>query len=96
MSFNLCLLYTLVGTHYETISCVFRALGAKVGARVFWPGSGVFVADGAFDLLEAGVAHWNNSFDPMSLKGVWFQIVKGVNVLKKLVSNMSMCLSKAF
>lgn len=51
---NLCGVLPLVGTHYETISCVFRALGAKVGARVFWPGSGVYIADGAFDLLEVG------------------------------------------
>ena len=29
-------------------------MGAKIGKRVFWPGSGVFVGDGMFDLLEVG------------------------------------------
>lgn len=44
----------VIGKHYEYTSIVYRALGAKIGKRVFWPGSGVLVADGMFDLLEVG------------------------------------------
>mmetsp|Transcript_1799 Transcript_1799/g.2830 ORF Transcript_1799/g.2830 Transcript_1799/m.2830 type:complete len:1652 (-) Transcript_1799:132-5087(-) len=43
---------TLVGTHYEIISCIYRALGAKVGERVYWPGSGLEIVE--YDLLEVG------------------------------------------
>ena len=44
----------VIGKHYEYTSFVYRMLGAKIGKRVFWPGSGVLVADGMFDLLEVG------------------------------------------
>jgi hypothetical protein len=30
----------LIGTHYEGISIIYRLLGAKIGKRVYWPGSG--------------------------------------------------------
>jgi hypothetical protein len=42
----------LVGTHYEIVSMIFRALGAKVGKRVYWPGSGLEIVE--YDLLEVG------------------------------------------
>eukprot|EP00899_Mesostigma_viride_P029467 jgi/Mesvir1/9705/Mv12179-RA.4 len=42
----------LVGSHYEVVSFVMRLLGAKVGKRVFWPGSGVDLVE--LDLLEVG------------------------------------------
>jgi hypothetical protein len=42
----------LVGTHYEIVSAIFRALGAKVGKRVYWPGSGLDIVE--YDLLEVG------------------------------------------
>eukprot|EP01065_Artemidia_motanka_P052524 TRINITY_DN9509_c1_g1_i1.p1 TRINITY_DN9509_c1_g1~~TRINITY_DN9509_c1_g1_i1.p1 ORF type:complete len:1697 (+),score=543.19 TRINITY_DN9509_c1_g1_i1:91-5181(+) len=42
----------LVGTHYEYMSIILRALGAKVGKRVYWPGSGVDCAE--LDLFEVG------------------------------------------
>ncbi|KAJ1458219.1 hypothetical protein M885DRAFT_586307 [Pelagophyceae sp. CCMP2097] len=42
----------LIGTHYEGVSRIYRALGAKVGKRVYWPGSGVDVIE--FDLLTVG------------------------------------------
>lgn len=42
----------LVGTHYEIVSCIFRALGAKVGKRVYWPGSGLDIVE--YDLLDVG------------------------------------------
>eukprot|EP00983_Pelagomonas_calceolata_P073572 1152182-Pelagomonas_calceolata.AAC.1 len=40
-----------LGPHYELISLVYRALGAKVGRNVYWPGTGIGGL-GAFDLLE--------------------------------------------
>eukprot|EP01035_Chromulina_nebulosa_P020493 gene20493-26587_t len=42
----------LVGSHYELISVIYRLLGAKVGKRVYWPGSGLDVIE--FDLLDIG------------------------------------------
>jgi acetyltransferase-like isoleucine patch superfamily enzyme len=42
----------LFGTHYEFTSIAVRALGGKIGKRVYWPGTGPSVTD--FDLLEVG------------------------------------------
>lgn len=42
----------LFGTHYEFTSMVARALGARVGKCVYWPGSGPSVQN--FDLLHIG------------------------------------------
>lgn len=42
----------VLGTHYEMTSVVFRAMGAKVGKRVYWPGSGIYCPDP--ELLEIG------------------------------------------
>jgi acetyltransferase-like isoleucine patch superfamily enzyme len=39
----------MVGTHYEVVSQMYRWLGAKVGQRVYWPGSGLQIVE--FDLL---------------------------------------------
>jgi len=44
----------VLGKHYDYTSYMYRALGASIGRRVFWPGSGVYIADGMFDLLEVG------------------------------------------
>ena len=44
----------MLGKHYEYTSIVYRMLGAKIGKRVFWPGSGVLVADGMYDLVDIG------------------------------------------
>lgn len=43
----------LIGRHYEGVSILYRLLGAKIGKRVFWPGSQP-VTDGTFDLLTIG------------------------------------------
>ena len=43
----------LVGRHYELVSHLYRALGAKIGKRVFWPGHQP-IFSGEFDLLEVG------------------------------------------
>lgn len=43
----------LIGRHYQMVSWLYRALGAKVGERVFWPGQQPIVS-GEFDLLEIG------------------------------------------
>lgn len=42
----------LVGRHYELVSMAIRALGGKVGKRVYWPSVGPAVSD--FDLVEVG------------------------------------------
>ena len=42
----------LFGTHYGFTSFAARALGAKVGSRVYWPGTGPSIQD--FDLLDIG------------------------------------------
>ncbi|MCJ1478824.1 hypothetical protein MMC13_007508 [Lambiella insularis] len=42
----------LFGTHYEFTSMVVRALGGKIGSRVYWPGNGPTIQD--FELLEIG------------------------------------------
>ncbi|KAF7352099.1 Acetyl-CoA synthetase-like protein [Mycena venus] len=44
--------FSILGTHYEIVSMVYRAMGAKIGKRVYWPGSGIFCADP--ELLEIG------------------------------------------
>ncbi|KIM35873.1 hypothetical protein M413DRAFT_78898 [Hebeloma cylindrosporum] len=44
--------FSILGTHYETVSMVYRAMGAKVGKRVYWPGSGIDCLDP--ELLEIG------------------------------------------
>lgn len=43
----------IIGRHFESVSMLYRALGAKVGVRVFWPGSQIEFT-GEFDLLEIG------------------------------------------
>jgi acetyltransferase-like isoleucine patch superfamily enzyme/acyl carrier protein len=43
----------LIGRHYESVSTLYRILGAKIGKRVFWPGNQP-ITDGLFDLLEIG------------------------------------------
>ncbi|MCJ1395012.1 hypothetical protein MMC18_007893 [Xylographa bjoerkii] len=42
----------LFGAHYEFTSMVVRALGGKVGSRVYWPGNGPTIQD--FELLDIG------------------------------------------
>lgn len=42
----------LFGTHYEPTSIAVRALGGKVGKRVYWPGTGPSIQD--HDLLDIG------------------------------------------
>ncbi|CZR62462.1 related to coenzyme a synthetase [Phialocephala subalpina] len=42
----------LFGSHYEVTSMAVRAMGGKVGRRVYWPGTGPTIED--FDLLDIG------------------------------------------
>ncbi|KAI0800717.1 acetyl-CoA synthetase-like protein [Fomes fomentarius] len=42
----------IIGSHYEVTSIVWRCMGAKVGKRVYWPGSGVYCPDP--ELFEVG------------------------------------------
>ncbi|KAG7094621.1 putative NRPS-like protein biosynthetic cluster [Marasmius oreades] len=44
--------FSILGAHYEVVSIVYRAMGAKVGRRVYWPGSGINCMDP--ELLEIG------------------------------------------
>jgi hypothetical protein len=44
--------FSILGTHYEVVSVVYRCMGAKVGKRVYWPGSGIYCLDP--ELLEIG------------------------------------------
>lgn len=36
------------------VSRLYRLLGAKIGQRVYWPGTGLGGLSGLFDLLEVG------------------------------------------
>ncbi|KAJ3020617.1 UNVERIFIED_CONTAM: hypothetical protein HDU68_010095 [Siphonaria sp. JEL0065] len=49
---ELCGTYSLLGRHYSAISAIYRALGAKIGKRVYWPGTAMPFYE--FDLLEIG------------------------------------------
>ncbi|PIL31438.1 transporter [Ganoderma sinense ZZ0214-1] len=42
----------IIGSHYEITSVVWRCMGAKVGKRVYWPGSSVYCPDP--ELFEVG------------------------------------------
>ncbi|OBZ79799.1 hypothetical protein A0H81_01490 [Grifola frondosa] len=49
---NLRRAFDILGSHYEVTSIIWRCMGAKVGKRVYWPGSGVYCPDP--ELLEVG------------------------------------------
>ncbi|GAB7347116.1 hypothetical protein MBLNU459_g3241t1 [Dothideomycetes sp. NU459] len=42
----------IFGAHYEVTSRLYRSMGAKIGKRVYWPGTGPAFQD--FDLLDIG------------------------------------------
>src|SRR5262249_16826952 len=42
----------MMGSHYEGTSMAMRLLGAKVGERVYWPGTGPSMGD--YHLIEVG------------------------------------------
>ena len=44
--------FDILGTHYEVTTWVWRAMGARVGKRVYWPGSGLYCLDP--ELVEIG------------------------------------------
>ncbi|KAF5361772.1 hypothetical protein D9756_002164 [Leucocoprinus leucothites] len=44
--------FAILGAHYEVVSVMYRAMGAKVGKRIYWPGSGISCQDP--ELLEIG------------------------------------------
>ena len=44
--------FDIVGAHYQVTTWVWRAMGARVGERVYWPGSGLYCPDP--ELLEIG------------------------------------------
>jgi acyl-CoA synthetase (AMP-forming)/AMP-acid ligase II/acyl carrier protein/acetyltransferase-like isoleucine patch superfamily enzyme len=42
----------LLGSNFAAISVIYRLLGAKVGKRIYWPGSGNIITE--YDLFECG------------------------------------------
>ncbi|GAC1541014.1 MAG: hypothetical protein NVS3B12_28350 [Acidimicrobiales bacterium] len=42
----------IVGSNFAAISIIYRLLGAKVGKRIYWPGSGNVITE--YDLFECG------------------------------------------
>ena len=44
--------FDIIGAHYQVTTWVWRAMGARVGERVYWPGSGIYCPDP--ELLEIG------------------------------------------
>lgn len=42
----------LLGSNFAAISGIYRLLGAKVGKRIYWPGSGHIITE--YDLFECG------------------------------------------
>ena len=44
--------FDILGAHYQVTTWVWRAMGARVGKRVYWPGSGLYCPDP--ELLEIG------------------------------------------
>ncbi|KAF8998268.1 acetyl-CoA synthetase-like protein [Cyathus striatus] len=44
--------FELLGTHYEVVSIVYRAMGAKIGKHIYWPGGGIYCLDP--ELLDIG------------------------------------------
>jgi hypothetical protein len=42
--------FSILGTHYEVVSVVYRCMGAKIGKHVYWPESGLYCLDP--ELLE--------------------------------------------
>jgi len=42
----------LLGSNFAAISVIYRLLGAKVGKRIYWPGSGNVITE--YDLFECG------------------------------------------
>ncbi|KAF5361190.1 hypothetical protein D9758_009022 [Tetrapyrgos nigripes] len=44
--------FSIVGNHYEVVSIVYRLMGARIGKRIYWPGSGLYCLDP--ELLDIG------------------------------------------
>jgi acetyltransferase-like isoleucine patch superfamily enzyme len=44
--------FDIVGAHYQMTTWIWRAMGARIGKRVYWPGSGIYCPDP--ELLDIG------------------------------------------
>ncbi len=44
--------FDILGAHYQMTTWIWRAMGARIGKRVYWPGSGIYCPDP--ELLEIG------------------------------------------
>lgn len=77
----------MFGSHYGFTSMAARALGAKVGERVYWPGTGPSIQD--FDLVDIGddVVFGSRSFivTSDSLGSDFVRVDKGAMVADRVV-----------
>ncbi|THU98088.1 acetyl-CoA synthetase-like protein [Dendrothele bispora CBS 962.96] len=44
--------FGILGNHYEVVSIAYRLMGARIGKRIYWPGSGLYCLDP--ELLDIG------------------------------------------
>ena len=79
----------LLGKHYKYTTFIYRALGAKVGERIFWPGSGIIVGDGMYDLLhiEDDVVWGSRSavYPADTIGALPIRVCRGANVADRCV-----------
>ncbi|CAL6335871.1 unnamed protein product [Bathycoccus prasinos] len=79
----------ILGKHYKYTTFIWRALGSKIGERIFWPGSGVHVADGMYDLIEIGddVVFGSRSrlYPSDALGSLPIHIARGANVADRCI-----------
>jgi len=79
----------ILGKHYKYTTYIWRALGSKIGERIFWPGSGVHVADGMYDLIEIGddVVFGSRSrlYPSDALGALPIHIARGANVADRCI-----------
>ncbi|RKO90570.1 hypothetical protein BDK51DRAFT_31135 [Blyttiomyces helicus] len=59
---TLCHTYGLIGKHYEYTSMIYRALGAKIGKRIYWPGTGLFTFEHEFLEVSDDVVFGSRTF----------------------------------
>jgi hypothetical protein len=79
----------VIGTHYELVSGIFRALGANIGKNVYWPGSGLdFVGEGrgaggglAVCICRSLEVRSYMCHDPLHHMSTWWQQSAGSRVL---------------
>mmetsp|Transcript_80847 Transcript_80847/g.212237 ORF Transcript_80847/g.212237 Transcript_80847/m.212237 type:complete len:1604 (-) Transcript_80847:21-4832(-) len=51
---DVCHFAKIAGAHYYPMTIFYRLMGAKVGERIFWPGTPLHISGPGYDLLEVG------------------------------------------